>query len=134
MDEVVVIGSSATLSWSTPPLADLTIDETFVYYDGPKLFTAAAPSGVRFLCEWAEETDTYDRWLCTRISDQRRELLRAGATTIRDIFTHPEFELYVVTEYCDSSSRTEVEQKGPETVPDQWLPADDARLSADGGR
>lgn len=119
-----------TLRWSTSPLTDLTIDETFVYYDGPKVFTCLSPSGERYICAWAESSETHDKWLCTSITEPRGQQLRSGALALREAFTTPEYALYVATESWSAGSEVFTAQIIDHTaVPEDWLPAPEFRLT-----
>ncbi|OHU47361.1 hypothetical protein BKG82_27315 [Mycobacteroides chelonae] len=120
-----------TLRWSAPPLTDLTIDETFVYYDGPRVFTCLSSAGTRYLCAWAQSSEASDRWLCTSITEPRLRQLRSGEVELREAFTAPEHELYVATEYWSAEQELfRAEMLDPTAIPDAWLPALGFRLAA----
>lgn len=119
-----------TLRWSQPPLADLTIDETFVYYDGPKVFTCLSESGTRYLCAWAQSSEFHDRWLCTSITEPRLQQLRSGELELREAFADPECELWIATEYWNKGSdKFDAVLRDHATIPDAWLPAQGFRIN-----
>lgn len=120
---------AAALAWRQPPLSGLTLEETYVYYDGPKVFTCINDAGIRFLCEWAEESAGFDQWLCTALSKARYRQLRDGQTPLREFFQHPEGPLYILTERWEATgARYDIRQCEPHDVPEAWLPTPEATI------
>ena len=62
----------------TPELGHLTLSETYIYYDGPKLFLCENRLGVRYLSVWVGSNAQGEVWLLAPISLGRLGLVRAG--------------------------------------------------------
>lgn len=105
-------------------LGDLGLDETFVFYDGPRLFTCRSLTDQRYLVAWAEEGETSDRWLYVPVSQNRLNLIRSGGVTVRSAFLQPEGFVYVVTIADDDETAESVEPISPSALPDNWLPGE----------
>lgn len=110
-------------------LGELTLDETFVFFDGPRLFTCRSLTDQTYLVAWAEEGDTSDRWLYAPISRSRLSLVRSGGIPVRSAFEQPEGFLYVVTVADDDTVDEVVEPVSSNDLPDSWLPGEDYRVN-----
>jgi superfamily II DNA/RNA helicase len=76
-------------------VGELTVEEVFLYYDGPRLFVAKNPVGQKYLVNCLPPNDGADSWLLSAVSDKRLAALRNGSLELRDVFTKPELG-YVV--------------------------------------
>src|SRR5215469_13421970 len=76
-------------------VGELTVQEVFLYYDGPRLFVAKNAVGQKFLVNSLAGEDGSDTWLLSAVSDERLLGLKNGLIELRDVFTKPELG-YVV--------------------------------------
>lgn len=110
-------------------LGELSLDETFVFFDGPRLFTCRSLTDQIYLVAWAEEGAESDRWLYAPISQSRLNLVRSGGITVRSAFEQPEGFLYAVTVADDDTVDEIVEPLSPGSLQDSWLPGEDYRVN-----
>jgi hypothetical protein len=68
----------------------LKLNETYIYYDFPILFSALDEGGNAFICLFAEETDSHLRYICVPISQSTFMELEHNQRDIRSLFIHPE--------------------------------------------
>lgn len=111
-------------------LGDLTIEETFVYYDGPRLFVAATPLGIRYLALFVDEDETSETYLYTLVTDQRLAMVRSGELGLRNALVKREGPAFEV--HCKFLSNREVAATvsvAPNPLPTSWLPNADVRLN-----
>jgi hypothetical protein len=109
-------------------LGELTLVETYVFYDGPRLFSAKSLTDQRYLAAWANEGANADEWLYVAISEARLNMVRSGAQTVRSAFLHPEGFTYRVTIPHDDSEPDSVVTVAPSEISDGWLPAENFRI------
>lgn len=122
---------------SVPPvgtlLGHLTIDEVFIAYDGPKLFSCYDEYGSFYLAAFVDEDDEAEIYLYTAISPARLETLRSGKTSIRQAFTSPLDEnLWQVRRFLTTTDAV-AQQTSPASIDEDWLPSEDARLTPQAG-
>ncbi|KQU34215.1 DUF6575 domain-containing protein [Rhodococcus sp. Leaf233] len=110
-------------------LGRLTLDDTFVFYDGPRVFTARSTTDQIFLAGWAEEGEHADLWLYVPISQARLNLVRSGGVTLRSAYLNPEGYLYLVSLPDDESEQDDARKIETDQVQESWLPAADYRLN-----
>ncbi len=110
-------------------LGRLEIDETFEFYDGPRLFAASSASGQLYLAAWAEEAYDHDLWLYLPISRERFDIVRSGGMPVRAAFLNAEDFVHLVRTPTDGEIPDTVEQllSGPQ-IQDEWLPGPDYRI------
>ncbi|MDV6303723.1 MULTISPECIES: DUF6575 domain-containing protein [Rhodococcus] len=110
-------------------LGRLEIDETFEFYDGPRLFAASSASGQRYLAAWAEEAPDHDLWLYLPISNERFSIARSGGITVRAAFLNAEDFVYLVRTPTDGENVDTIERliSGPE-IQEEWLPGTNYRI------
>lgn len=110
-------------------LGDLHLVETFIDYDGPRVFSCVSATGQYFIAGWAEEHPEYDLWLYLPISEARLISVRSGGITLREAFVRPEGLVYSATLPIDSDGAPDlVEPVRPAELRDEWLPETDFRL------
>src|SRR5438309_314677 len=76
-------------------VGELTVEEVFLYYDGPRMFVAKNAVGQKYLVNCLPANDGSDSWLLSAVSDKRLSALRNGTLELRDVFAKPELG-YVV--------------------------------------
>jgi hypothetical protein len=78
----------------------LKVNETYIYYDFPILFSALDEGGNTFICLFAEETDSHLRYICVSISQSAFMELEHNQRDIRSLFVHPKkvFNLFLNAE------------------------------------
>jgi hypothetical protein len=109
-------------------LGELTLLETYVFYDGPRLFTARSLTDQRYLVAWASEGPEADEWLYVAISEARLKMVRSGARTVRSAFLDPEGFTYRVTIPHDDSVPDSVTTVVPSEISEAWLPGENFRI------
>jgi hypothetical protein len=67
----------------------LKLNETYIYYDFPILFSALDEGGNVFICLFAEETDSHLRYICVPISQSIFMELEHNQRDIRSLFIQP---------------------------------------------
>ena len=82
------------------PFGRLEVDETWLEFDGPRLFIARNRTGQAFLFNAIEEDESSIVYLAVPVSDQRRTMLRSGGVGLRAAFLRPEEGLVFRVE-CD---------------------------------
>lgn len=110
-------------------LGNLRVDEVFLRFDGPRLFTAVNEGGQHYLGLFVEETDDAEVFIYAPVSPDRLAAARAGAIPLRVAFTEPQdghvFVVFASTESADQI----LESRTPESIPERWLPDADAALT-----
>lgn len=108
-----------------PHLGDLQVLETYVYYDGPRLFAARSATGRLFLAVWTGEDDHGESWLYLPLSRSRLRELKSGRLMLGAAFRAPEGGLLwrVTTPHDDREPPTS-RPVHPSRVPDADLPED----------
>ncbi|WAM19476.1 DUF6575 domain-containing protein [Rhodococcus sp. JS3073] len=110
-------------------LGRLRLEETFEYYDGPRLFSCRSTTGQLYVAAWAEEGTDHDLWLYLPISQERFDVTRSGGITVRDAFVNPEDAAFLVKIPFDGQSRDTIEQVlDGESIADDWLPDPSYRI------
>lgn len=110
-------------------LGELTLLETYVFYDGPRLFSAQSLTDQRYLAAWANEGHEADEWLYVAISEARLNMVRSGARTVRSAFLEPEGFTYRVIIPHDDSSPDSAKTVVPSEILDAWLPGENFRIA-----
>lgn len=75
---------------------ELVVEETFVYFDGPRLFLAINATGQRYLVNCIDSTREGDMWLLAAVSDRRLQAIKSAELDLRDVFTHPEISAHLI--------------------------------------
>ena len=89
-------------------LGDLDIEEVFVFFDGPRVFTCRSLTDQIYLAGWAEENLDSDLWLYLPISNARLKMIRSGAWPLKDAYLNPEAEIYCARLHHDLQIPDEV--------------------------
>ncbi|WP_157953162.1 DUF6575 domain-containing protein [Nocardioides allogilvus] len=109
-------------------LGELRLEESFVDFDGPRVFWCQAPTDQRYLVVWAEDRADDDLWLYAPVSAKRLQMVRSGGLALREAFEHPEGPVYLVSLPRAATGSDSVRTL---TLPinDEWLPETDFRLN-----
>jgi hypothetical protein len=107
---------------------ELTIEEIFVYCEGPRLFKARSTSGREYIVLCVGESDDSDIYLYLEVSADRLCAVRSGQISLRETFRQPEAGLYRVDSIYNDEPRNEIMPVKPGEVPEDWLPAEGATL------
>jgi hypothetical protein len=108
------------------PNAPFVLDETFVYYDGPMLFSARSEKTplVAIVNSVEEEDDGSIIWLVALISETELKRVRSGFSPLYETFTDAfDGTLFVLCGENDEASPIKSSE-----LPKKWLPEPDARL------
>ncbi len=112
-----------------PPFGRLKIDEVFVEYDGPQLFSCSddrEPSR-HFLVVHAPSTADADNWLYVLITAQRLKDVASGKVALHEAFSQPQDgEIHIVAFASDRTFK--VETTSPAKMSEDWFPMAGERL------
>jgi len=119
------------MSWfvDATEIGQVRIEETFVDYDGPRLFTCRSNTDQLYLVNWVDEGERDDTWLYVAISQRRLDMVRSGMVPLRDAFVHAEGAVFVAVLDRDSQAADRITRTEGEALPSAWLPDSDERLS-----
>jgi len=70
----------------------LNIEETFLYFDGPRLFTVVNAVGQRYVVNCLDIEEKEETWLLTAVSERRVAALKDGELDLRTAFVAPELD------------------------------------------
>jgi hypothetical protein len=109
-------------------LGDLQLEEVFLGYDGPKLFSCRNKTGQWFIAVFVDEDGNSEIYLYMPISFDRLRAVRSGQVTLRMAFSNPEDGIaYSVRRYLDRP-KCDVELVTADGIPEDWLPEETAVL------
>lgn len=108
-------------------LGTLDLEEVFLDYEGPKLFSARNATGQRYFVVAVDEDDHHLIYVYVAISAERYLAVRSGLLTLRAVLTEPEGDMFVVRSNYSAQTH-DVQTIAPERLPDAWLPDTDALL------
>lgn len=111
------------------PFGRLEVDETWLEFDGPRLFIARNRTGQAFLFNAIEEDESSIVYLAVPVSDQRRTMLRSGGVGLRAAFLRPEAGLVFRVECDYVEDVVRVSAVTPEALDEADLPMPDAVIS-----
>ena len=106
----------------------LTAGETFIFYDGPRVFSCKSLTDQWYIAALVEEGTSRDLWLYVPVSSSRLAMIRSGGLPLRAAFTHPENSLFLVTISHDESMPDTAEPIEPEALDEFQLPDEAFRL------
>jgi hypothetical protein len=112
-------------------LGQLVVQETFLYYDGPRLFMAENAAGQKFLINCLLSEDDSDTWLASAVSEKRLFALKDGNLELRDAFMKPELGQLIEFTTDKTGSLLQHSIKSPEQLNDDDLPASGVFLQAE---
>jgi hypothetical protein len=70
----------------------LVIEETYLDFDGPRLFIAVNAVGQRYVVNCLDIDEDREHWVLTPVSDRRLGALRDGEIDLRTAYTNPELD------------------------------------------
>lgn len=109
-------------------LGELLLHESFVDFDGPRVFSCISRTGQWFIAGWAEQRDQDDLWLYVPLSVPRLNMVRSGGLALREAFEQAEGMVYLVTlPRADADNDHAVPIRAAE-LREEWLPEPDFRL------
>jgi hypothetical protein len=100
------------------------MDNVFIYYDFPIVFSARNEQDDIFLCLFADETESALRYICTEIPPSARLGLQSNAVDVRSIFEHPAgriFNLSLNAQSQEPMAAVETEEDITPFLPDPGL-------------
>lgn len=77
---------------------NLTPEIVLMYYEYPQVFLGRNPVDQSFCCMAVEETEDGPRYLCTPISNERRESLASGRIDLRSVYAQPEVDDFFISD------------------------------------
>ncbi|MGV9938780.1 DUF6575 domain-containing protein [Streptomyces sp. NPDC003401] len=109
-------------------LGELKMQESYVYYDGPRVFSCTSLTDQTFLAAWAEEGDEGDEWLYVPVSQARLDMVRSGGIPLRTAIESPEGFIFQVSLPHDVGRDDIVKPIRVGDIPEEWLPEPDFAL------
>lgn len=111
-------------------LESFKLDEVFVFYDLPRVFTLKTPADAVCLAVWASSSLEKESWFYVPISKEKLNSLKSGSVTLYSAIKNPEYITYLVTYSGDPQPKLEA-FTGPELVslPDEMFPAANFNIS-----
>lgn len=103
-------------------LGELSLGETFVSYDGPKLFTATSTSEQIYLVLAIEEAETEDQWLYLPLSSARLAMVRSGGVKLYEAFKRAEGMVFKVSIPHGAADRATADPISPKSLDAESLP------------
>ncbi|MFJ7523636.1 DUF6575 domain-containing protein [Streptomyces griseus] len=110
-------------------LGELKMLETFIDYDGPRLFSCVSLTDQLYLALWVEEGEEGDSWIYLPISQARLGMVTSGGISLRAALESPEGFLYEVFMPHDVDSSDSVRPHAASAIPASWLPAEESFLN-----
>jgi hypothetical protein len=107
----------------------LTINEIYVRYDGPRLFSCVNESGGYFLGLFVEEDDNDEVFVFAPASSDRLNAVRSGQMPLRHAFEAPLDGGVFVVRSSKTGLETSTERRRAGDIPTDWLPDAAARLN-----
>lgn len=105
-----------------PLLGTLQIEDTFLSYDGPRLFSAVNGAGQRFLVNCLDADENEEVWVAVAISDRRFSALKNRELPLRDAFTCPELGSVIWLSTSQTGELIKSEIVDPSKLDDLVLP------------
>ena len=114
-----------------PNLPDeFTIDETLVYYDGPRLMLQGCEDGRLFLAWWHDDDGAVERWIYLPVSEPRLCAILSGKVTARASMDNPEDGYILVVDVdWDNDAAMQTVKTTTAALPQDALPHPDVRLN-----
>jgi hypothetical protein len=114
-------------------LGRLTIDEVFVDYDGPQLFSCSddRKRPRHLIAMHAPATDGADNWLYVYVGVRRLKKITAGCITLHAAFSQPKDGKVLIVSFGPDGAST-VRARQASQVPDDWFPLRGERLGDPG--
>ena len=110
------------------PMGVLSLDEVFVRYDGPRLFTCRNESGQTFLVVFADETEDTEAFLYAPVSPFRWAAVRSGQLPLRRVFERPLDNHVFLVRSNIKTGETTCQRLLSSQISTEWLPSESARL------
>ncbi len=98
----------------------LNISQILVYYDFPEIFLAKDIVGTNYLCLLVDANETATTYISTAISQQRLGAFINGQLDLRDIYTNPEIEEWLIFNQVDQI--IVAEKWNEPVIPEDYLP------------
>ncbi|MFJ9742545.1 DUF6575 domain-containing protein [Streptomyces sp. NPDC101166] len=109
-------------------LGELKMQESYVYYDGPRVFSCTSLTDQTFLAAWAEEGDEGDEWLYVPVSQARLDMVRSGGIPLRTAIESSEGFIFQVSLPHDVGRDDTAKPIRAGDIPEEWLPEPDFAL------
>jgi hypothetical protein len=105
-----------------PILGKLQIEDIFLFYDGPRLFSAVNGADQRFLINCLDAGEREEFWVAVAISARRLSALKDREMPLRDAFTFPELGSVIWFSTSAGGELIESEIVDPSKLTDLVLP------------
>jgi hypothetical protein len=106
------------------PYSPVQIVEVLAEYDGPKTFTFAAQDGQLHLAHCCGAEDGRERYLVTRLTDEKLSSLKANQVSVRRVIGRN----CIVLEWADPENVEEAWKVSIDDLPAAAVPSDEVRL------
>lgn len=115
-------------AWDTP-FGALELEETFVFYDGPRLFTCRAKAGALYLAMFADESESHEDWLIAAITQAQLDEAKDGFTDLRTLLTNATSRGAFLLRHDATSDQSAIVSVFAREIPGQYLPAEAVSLA-----
>lgn len=107
-------------------IGNFKVLETYIYFDGPQLFSCISGTDQHYLCYWADSDEAYLKWLYIPVSNQRYQEIRNGEISIREAIVNTEDKylwklLISINGEKSFATRVEVSDISAELIPPDYL-------------
>ncbi|AOZ93624.1 DUF6575 domain-containing protein [Paenibacillus crassostreae] len=110
-------------------LGKLYIEEMFLFYDEPQLFTCISKFGQRFMVLYVDYTEQDQTWLFAPLTEARLAFAKSNRISLYDVFTKPEDEFIWKVIKENNSNIAKATQIDPMGISSDLLPTEDAYLN-----
>src|SRR5690242_3713074 len=101
-------------------LGELSIEDVFIEYDGPQLFSSRSEDGKLYMVNHIESLPDRDTWLFASTTEPNIKSLKAGEISYRDIFQQGE-TFSLVTFRSDDPTDAEIRSLQRSDISDDLL-------------
>lgn len=105
------------------PFGPLKMDEVFVFYDGPRLFSCRTGSGAMYLTMFADETDASEDWLLASVTTAQLAEAKAGSIDLRSLIENSTRRGAFLVRFDKASGSSAIQLVfSNEPIPGEYLP------------
>lgn len=109
-------------------LGKLYIDELYLFYDDPQLFTCISRFGQKYMGLYIDVNEVNQKWLFAPISEARLAMVKSNRISLRHVFVEPEDDFIWLIEKEYESDTAKASKIYPPDLNGDVLPAEDTYL------
>ncbi|MHB1501874.1 MAG: DUF6575 domain-containing protein [Candidatus Dormibacteria bacterium] len=103
-------------------LGDLRVIETYIAYDGPRLFACQTLAEQLYMALFVDDEDDWEVYIYVAISRARWRAMRTGAIPLRTIFSEPETGIVYEVRRPLLAIESKVVPRQASAISQNWLP------------